>query len=148
MSLMKKAVFSLLALGLVAGLGGCGGEPDEITLTAEQEKAVAERLAPHGEVTLEKDVVSAAPVANANAEPRSGEEIYNKSCMTCHAVGAAGAPKLGDVAAWVPRIEKGIETLYANSINGIGGMPPKGLCMDCSEEEMHNAVDYMVEKSQ
>jgi cytochrome c5 len=106
-------------------------------------------LAPEGEVTLESDVVTAAPAidAAASAEPRTGEEIFNKSCTTCHSTGAAGAPKLGDAAAWGPRVEQGMETLHTHAITGIRGMPPRGLCMDCSDDEVKGAVDYMVEHS-
>lgn len=148
MGLIKKVALSALALGLVAGLAGCGSETEEVVLTAKQEQKVAERLAPDGTVTLESDVASATPVVAANSEPRSGEEIYNKSCTTCHATGAAGAPKLGDAGAWADRIAQGMDTLYTHSISGIRGMPPKGLCMDCSDDEMKGVVDYMVSKSQ
>jgi cytochrome c5 len=148
MSLIKKAACTGLLMGLMAGLAGCGGESEEVVLTAKQEQAAAERLAPAGSVTLEGDVVGAAPVVAAGGEPRTGEAIYNKSCMSCHMTGAAGAPILGDAAAWSDRIAQGIDTLYTHAISGIRGMPPKGLCMDCSDEELHNAVDYMVENSQ
>lgn len=141
MGLMKKAA---LVLGLVAGLAACSGETPEVTLTPQQEQDVAARLAPEGKVLLESEVSSAAPAAAASGEPRSGEEIYNKYCFTCHATGVSNAPKLGDVAAWGPRLEQGIETLYTHAIQGLNVMPPKGLCMDCSDEELHDTVDYMV----
>ena len=79
---------------------------------------------------------------------KSGEDIYGKSCIACHGSGAAGAPKLGDIAGWVPRIGQGIDTLYTHAIKGFNGMPAKGLCMDCSDDEIKVAVDYMVSKSQ
>jgi len=84
----------------------------------------------------------------ASAGPKSGEEIYNGSCMACHATGAAGAPKLGDVALWAPRIATGIDAMLAVAIKGKGAMPPKGLCMACSDEELQSAIEYMVSKSQ
>lgn len=139
--------FSLI-LATLSGLSGCGGEEETITLTPKQEKEVAQRLAPVGEVVLEGDVTAAAPVAAASAEPRSGETIYNKACTTCHTTGAAGAPKFGDVGAWADRIGQGIDTLYNHALNGIRGMPPKGLCMDCSEAEIKATVDYIVSNSQ
>ena len=148
MSLKNKAAFSLLALGLVLGLAGCGSETEEVALTPNQEKAVAERLAPEGDVALESEVASAAPAPAAGGEPRSGEEIYNKACMSCHMTGAAGAPKMGDVAAWAPRLEQGMETVYKHAIEGIRGMPPRGLCMDCSDDEVKATVDYIVQNSQ
>ena len=67
--------------------------------------------------------------------------------MACHTTGAAGAPKIGDAAAWDERLGKGIEEVYANAINGINGMPPKGTCMSCSDDEIEATVDYIVENS-
>jgi cytochrome c5 len=55
---------------------------------------------------------------------------------------------LGDVAAWTDRLAQGDDTLYQHALEGFKGMPAKGLCMDCSEEEIELAVDYMVENSQ
>ena len=92
--------------------------------------------------------MAVAAVDTAPAEPRSGETVYNKSCMSCHATGAAGAPKLGDAAAWAPRIAAGSDTLWNNAVNGINAMPPKGLCMDCSDDELKAAIDYIVMNSQ
>ena len=80
--------------------------------------------------------------------PRSGEQVYNDSCLACHATGAAGAPKLGDAAAWAPRIAAGMATLVGNAIKGLNAMPPKGLCMSCSDAELEAAVEYIVAKSQ
>lgn len=147
MSQLKKTGLAAVALLLALGIAGCGSESEEVKLTADQEKAMAERLAPAGEVVLEKDV-AAAPVAAASSGPRSGEEIYTSKCSACHATGAAGAPKMGAAADWESRIAQGIETLYTSAIQGVRGMPAKGLCMDCSDEELHAAVDHMVENSQ
>ena len=84
-----------------------------------------------------------APAASGGGS-RSGEEIYNSKCTACHATGAAGAPKTGVADDWADRIAKGVDTLYTSAISGLNGMPPKGLCMDCSDEEMKAAVDYML----
>ena len=85
----------------------------------------------------------------ANAGPRHpGEQIYLNTCFSCHAAGVAGAPKVGNAEAWAPRIAKGPEALLAATIEGITpGMPPKGLCMDCTDEELAQAIDYMIESS-
>jgi len=79
-----------------------------------------------------------------------GQAIYSKSCIACHATGAANAPRLGDAEAWGPRIEKGMDALYASAMNGVPGtsMLPKGTCSTCSEEDLKAAVDYMVSNSQ
>jgi cytochrome c5 len=68
--------------------------------------------------------------------------------MSCHATGAAGAPKLGDAAAWAPRIAAGMDSLFTNATNGLNAMPPKGLCMACSDEELKGAIQYIVDNSQ
>lgn len=116
-----------------------------------------DRLQPVGELCMAGEncasqpatqVVSASSqTADASGAGRSGEEIYNTKCATCHATGAAGAPKPGDFANWAPRLEKGIETLYQSAINGYNGMPAKGLCFDCTNEELKTSVDYMVENA-
>ncbi len=79
-----------------------------------------------------------------------GMLFTNAACTACHSTGAAGAPKYGDVAAWAPRIAKGIDALHQSGINGLPGtgMIAKGGCMNCSDEEVIAAVDYMVEGSQ
>jgi len=116
------------------------------------EEIVLENIKPVGQVYIagesEPEAAPAAESAMASAGPKSGEEIYNGSCMACHATGAAGAPKLGDAAVWAPRIATGIDAMLAIAIKGKGAMPPKGLCMACSDEELKGAIEYMVSKSQ
>ncbi|MDX2465600.1 MAG: c-type cytochrome [Porticoccus sp.] len=145
MSQLKKTGFAVAALVVVLGLAGCSSDTEELKLTAQQEAEVSERLAPPGEVVLEKDV-SSAPVASASTGPRSGKDIYNKTCVGCHSMGGA-APKVGAAADWAPRVAQGLDTLYAHAINGLRGMPAKGLCMDCSEDEIKATVDYMLEQN-
>lgn len=91
---------------------------------------------------------AAAPAAAA-AEPdlAKGKAVYGTACFACHMTGAAGAPKLGDKAAWAPRIAQGMETLYASSINGKGAMPPKGGRVDIPDADIKAAVAYMVSES-
>tara|TARA_B100000029_G_scaffold335221_1_gene327347 strand:- start:2073 stop:2573 length:501 start_codon:yes stop_codon:yes gene_type:complete len=69
---------------------------------------------------------------------------YQTSCFACHASGAAGAPLLGDLEAWNSRMEKGMDVVMANVINGINAMPARGLCMDCADNELRAIVDYMI----
>lgn len=81
---------------------------------------------------------------------KSGEEVYQAICQACHANGVGSAPVTGDSVAWQTRAEAGIEALYDHAINGMsnkGVMPPMGMCMQCSEEEVKAAVDYILEKS-
>jgi cytochrome c5 len=92
--------------------------------------------------------VVAADGSGAAAEPKSGEDVYNSNCMACHGTGAAGAPKTGDAAAWAPRIAAGMDTMLANATKGLNAMPPKGLCMSCSDAELQGAIEYIVGQSQ
>lgn len=115
-------------------------------------KSVKERLEPVHKVYVEGDeipqVSNTAPSTGAASGPRAPEDIYNTYCTACHAAGVAGAPKLGDVAAWEPRVAQGVETVYEHAISGLNAMPPKGTCADCSDDEIKAVVDYMLEQNQ
>jgi cytochrome c5 len=111
------------------------------------EDQIDARLAPPGEVCVEGGECAVATVAVAGGSDRGAEEVYNAACMACHMTGAAGAPILGDVSAWSTRITQSVETLYEHAINGIGVMPAKGGCMNCSDNEVKAVVDFMIEKS-
>ena len=78
------------------------------------------------------------------------EATYMMSCFACHSTGAAGAPKVGDgnSDAWGPRMEKGMDAVVANAINGLNSMPAKGLCFTCTDEDLAALVSYMVSSSQ
>lgn len=140
MSHLSKTLRLLCAagLGMVMAMG----------VSASVEGGIAERIKPVGEVCMAGSECAAAPVAAAPSGPRSGADIYTTKCFTCHDTGAAGAPKSGDAGAWGPRIGKGIDVLYTSALNGFNGMPAKGLCMDCSDDEIKAAVDHIVENSQ
>lgn len=117
-------------------------------LSDKQRAGIEQRIAPTGSVCMEGDSSCGAAMAVAGGSTKSPEEIYNTNCMACHATGAAGAPKMGDVAAWASRLDKGIEQVYANAINGINAMPAKGLCMSCSDDDVIAVVDYIFDNSQ
>ena len=91
----------------------------------------------------------ASITSNAEAEPtsegRSGELVYNQGCAACHDAGVAGAPMMGNKSQWETRQAKGYEMLVNNAYNGINGMPAKGLCADCTKEEIGIAVQYMLD---
>lgn len=87
--------------------------------------------------------------AGAVLAEKSGEEVYSAVCGMCHANAIGGAPMTGDAQQWAPRLAKGIDTLYNHAINGLqeqGMMPAMGMCMQCSEDEVKAAVDYMLEQ--
>ena len=69
--------------------------------------------------------------------------VYQRSCASCHTVAATGAPLTGDRAAWTPRMAKGMDTLVDNVVNGFGGMPPFGLCMDCDVAQFEALINFM-----
>jgi cytochrome c5 len=112
---------------------------------SENADAVLERLKHPASVCVMgdpcSDNVGKAPVA---AAARTGDQVYNGACAACHATGAAGAPKTGDSGAWAARVEKGMETLVKHVINGYNAMPARGLCADCSDQEIADSVAYMV----
>ena len=72
---------------------------------------------------------------------------YRGACMSCHASGAAGAPKTGDKAAWKARIAAGMDTMVKNAINGKGAMPPKGGRPNLTDAQIKAVVAYMVKES-
>lgn len=82
-----------------------------------------------------------------NSDGFEVERVYMQSCWACHNSGAAGAPKVGTAADWAPRIEKGMDTLLANAVNGINAMPAKGLCFTCTDDDLKALVQYMVDSS-
>lgn len=125
--------------------------------TAEYQEAVNSRIQPLGQVYLSGEhhestapkVETAAP-ADPVATALSGPQVYNEACIACHGAGIGGAPILGDAAGWAERIAKGSDVLNSNAINGytgVGYMPPKGGRVDLSDQEVIDAVTYMVDES-
>lgn len=93
------------------------------------------------------DGKAAGPAAPAKLTLADGARIYQENCSVCHAEGKLGAPKLGDKAAWAPRIRKDMDILFTHVIKGYNRMPPKGTCIACSNEEVLAAAKYMVQES-
>lgn len=83
-----------------------------------------------------------SPASLEPADPALAE-VYNRSCRSCHAQGAAQAPLTGDATAWGPRLDQGMETLLNHTINGYQGMPPMGMCFDCSEVQFEALIRFM-----
>jgi cytochrome c5 len=138
-NIVLKKLATLALLGLCISV---------FAMTDQQRAELEERIKPAGQVCMEGDSsCGSASAASSGGSGKPVEEIYNTYCMACHTTGAAGAPKIGDAAAWDERLGKGIEEVYANAISGINGMPPKGTCMSCSDEEIEATVDYIVENS-
>lgn len=90
--------------------------------------------------------VGTVEIRDANREMKGGEEVFKSQCSACHTSGAAGAPKLGDAAAWAPRIQTGYETLLGSALKGKGSMGAQG-GGDYDDFEIARAVVYMTNAS-
>jgi cytochrome c5 len=95
-----------------------------------------------------RQAAQAAPAAvPARADAAAGKQLYEASCQACHAAGVAGAPKLGDKAAWAARASAGVDALTASVVKGKGAMPPKGAAAAATEADLRAAVQYMLAQS-
>ena len=112
----------------------------ETPTAVEKAKAVEETVAVAKAVT---------PAPEQTDDTGHGQTVYKKSCMSCHMTGAAGAPKVGDAAAWKSRISKGAAVLVQSAITGVPGtaMIARGACGACSDDDIKAAVDYMIAQS-
>lgn len=124
----------------------------DVTSGPGTSEEIAIRLAPIGDIQLagaEGSAPAAAamvPAADTEADEGPGAAVYARACVICHDSGAAGAPKISDPAAWAPRIEQGMEQLLHTAINGKGAMPPRGTCVDCTDEDLKAAIQYMLDE--
>jgi len=115
--------------------------------------SVLERIKPVGKVVMElpTEVAVTNPGIFSDITTRDGSQVFNQSCAACHALGIAGAPKLGDQLQWKTRLAKGTKLLYVSALNGItsatGVMPAKGGNASLSDAEVKAAVDYIVAKA-
>src|SRR5690606_20962170 len=127
-------VIILLLVSMVASGTKTGAGSDSLT-----EEAVARRIAP----------VAGFELVDANAPKvfKTGEQVFQAVCTACHTAGVAGAPKLGDKAAWAPFIKSGFESMLDVALHGKGAMPAKGGNPALSDYEVARAVVYMANES-
>lgn len=130
-------VVPVIGIVLIVQLVTSAPRADPNALTPE---SVAARIQPVGHVEF-----GAGAAAAAGA--RSGEEIVKTVCATCHQAGVAGAPKIGDKAAWAPRIKQGLQTLVQSALKGKGAMPPKGGNAALSDEDVARAVAFLANQA-
>jgi cytochrome c5 len=78
--------------------------------------------------------------------PRTGPQIVQMQCFKCHEKGLNGAPRIGDIDAWLPRLKNGFEPVVRSAINGHGAMPARGGLADLTDDEMRSAITYMFNK--
>lgn len=147
---------------VVLALSGCS-KPEENSAPAAAAPAPAATPAPAAapaptpapEATAPAapatDTAAASTTASATAsipgKGRSGEQLYNEVCKTCHESGLLNAPKFGDKAAWAARITQGKDVLYKHNREGFNAMPARGGAADASDAELEAAVDYLIQHS-
>ncbi len=131
--------------------GGKFAEPKK-SAAAATAQAPAVQTSPAATPAIASTPPAAPVMTAAVAAPASptvagaGEALYKQACIACHAAAVAGAPKVGDKAAWAPRIQTGIAAMTANVIKGKGAMPPKG-GSSASEADIRAAVEFMASAS-
>jgi len=117
---------------------------------AQTPEAVAARIQPIGRVEFGGPGAGGG-VAGAQ-KPQAGgaadgKKVYDSTCTACHTAGIANAPKLGDKAAWAPRLKQGVDALVQSATKGKGAMPPKGGNASLSDADLRAAIEYMVSQA-
>jgi len=110
-------------------------------------EAITERLQPVAKCYIEGVDTTAAPKSAGIVGVGGPKDIYESNCKMCHQNGLAGAPKLGNKGDWQPRIGQGLDALVKAAWNGIRAMPPKGNCLQCTEDDIKKTVQYMLDAS-
>ncbi len=134
---MKKVfLFIFLLAAATFVLSSCGGNAEK---KAGNTTSNTQKVEKKAEKPQQK---------NFTANIENGKAVYNKVCLACHMTGVAGAPAIKDKARWEEIAQKGMKTLHHDAINGFTGkhgvMPPKGTCSDCSDQDLYDAVAYML----
>ncbi|GAC1663675.1 MAG: hypothetical protein NVS9B2_00020 [Steroidobacteraceae bacterium] len=139
-------LFAIILFGFARSIGA-DTQGQGVLLEPLHLKDVQQNIEPFSHVAIAGKDNSALAVATAPAAasdvPATAEQAFAKVCSACHSTGVNGAPKMGDHAAWGPRIAQGKETLYKDAIAGKGSMPPKG-GTTWPDATIKMTVDYMV----
>lgn len=143
---IKISLWAVLFGGfLAASTASAGYTCNQVNELMDQNTIIA-RVKPVAMVDIEGQASSDATAPSAPTGPTDPKKIYDTYCTICHQTGIAGAPKFHNKADWAPRTGVGIDALVQSAIKGKGGMPPKGTCMQCSEEALKGAIEYMLPK--
>jgi len=126
----------IIIIVILTQLVTTGPNADPAALDAD---AIAQRIKPVANVTL---IDASAPKVS-----RSGEAVAQAACVACHATGAAGAPKIGDKAAWAPRLGQGLDGLTKSAIKGKNAMPARGGNPDIDDLEIARSIVWMANQS-
>ena len=133
--------YMLIETGLVAGSDDTQSAPAAATTNVPVRQDFG--LTPQVGIEAESDDHAPSSIYDL----AYGERTYQSACFACHGTGAAGAPKLGDQAAWAERINDGLDAMIQSAIDGKGVMPPKGGHVNLSNTQIASIVAYMVEQS-
>jgi len=141
---VRKIISTLVSCSIILvgapslAFAGCGQISSPMTT-----EAILNRIKPVGGVDVEGGGAPKAVVAEA-LSASAGEDRYKSTCSVCHETGVGGAPKFRNEADWKPRMEAGLDGMLKIAIQGKGAMPPKGTCMQCSDEELRMTIQYMI----
>ena len=131
LALLATVLFLVAALiGIISRVPADDGSRQEI--------AAIERIKPVARVAI------AVPKLPGAEIKLTGQEVYNKVCVACHAAGVLGAPKVGAKELWEPRLAQGLSTLVNNAVTGIRAMPAKGGDPSLTEANIHDSIIYML----
>ena len=135
-----------IILMLMQGIAKNVVSPESMTTEdiTQRIKPIAEVYIGEAPVIEVEEIITTEPSSNDGAS----NKVVTQVCAVCHSTGMMSSPKLGDAGDWAPRIEKGIETLYSNAINGLNMMPARGGRSDLSDDEIKAAVDNMISQAQ
>lgn len=140
-----KSGINALVQSVIKGKGAMPPKAGDASLTeSEIHNAVVLMANQAGAKFKEKP---AATPAQKQAAAADGKAVYDKVCIACHQVSVAGSPKLGDKAAWAPRIKTGMDSLLQSVVKGKGAMPPKAGNPSLSEAEIRAAIEFMTSQS-
>jgi len=143
-----KTGVNALVQSVIKGKGAMPPKAGDASLTeSEIHNAVVLMANQAGAKFKEKPAAAPAQQAAASPQKVDGKAVYDKVCFACHQVSVANSPKLGDKAAWAPRLQTGIDSLVQSVIKGKGAMPPKAGNPALSEAQIRATVEFMVSQS-